>query len=253
MGIDWLTLLAQIINLTILIWLLKRFLYRPMLNIINQRQTLIATEIQQAKDATKEAEAQLALYQKKVADFDEQRNSMFKEAMEEAKTLKEKLTGESKQAIQLSKKNWQLELSQEKQSFDEDLQNAIVTNFKIFAKDALHDMADENLSLRIIAKFYEQMGKLSLKDRQKFASELRIIQKVVVETDEPLDKKAKESLKNFILNWCQIKGISVKFEYKENPSLICGISIKTGEQMIAWNLASYLEEFKNNKKRGCWG
>ena len=106
MGIDWLTLLAQIINLLVLIWLLKKFLYKPMLKIIEQRQSLIATEIQQAKDATKEAEAQLAEYQKKVADFDLKRNALFQEAMEEANSFKEKLTGESKQAIQMSKKNW---------------------------------------------------------------------------------------------------------------------------------------------------
>ena len=246
MGIDWWTLLAQIVNLLVLIWLLKKFLYKPMLRIIEQRQSLIATEIQQAKDATKEAEAQLAEYQKKVAEFDSKRNALFQEAMEEAKTFKEKLAGESKQAIQISKKNWQLELSQEKQSFDEGLQNAIISNFKIFASDALHDMADENLVSRIITKFYDQMEKLSSVERKKFADSLMQTKKVIIETDEVLDKKTKDSLKSYILKWCGIKDRSVKFEYKQNSILICGLSVKTGEQMITWNLAAYLEEFKNN-------
>ena len=237
MGIDWLTLLAQIINLTVLIWLLKRFLYKPILKIVEARQSLIATEIQQAKDATKEAEAQLEMYQKKVADFDQERNTLFQEAMQEAQNFKDKLTGESKQAIQLSKKNWQQELSQEKQSFDEGLQNAIVANFKTFASDALHDMADEDLSARIIAKFYDQMKHLSASDRKKFASEA---------VPTKLYKKTKYDLKEFILDWCGAKSDSVRFEYKQNTALICGIAIKTGEQMISWNLASYLDEFKNN-------
>jgi F-type H+-transporting ATPase subunit b len=197
MGIDWLTLLAQIINLTVLIWLLKRFLYKPILKIVEARQSLIATEIQQAKDATKEAEAQLEMYQKKVADFDQERNTLFQEAMQEAQNFKDKLTGESKQAIQLSKKNWQQELSQEKQSFDEGLQNAIVANFKTFASDALHDMADEDLSDRIIAKFYDQMKHLSASDRKKFASEVVQTKHIIVQTDTQLDKKTKDDLKKF--------------------------------------------------------
>lgn len=246
MGIDWWTLLAQIINLLVLIWLLKKFLYKPMLKIIEQRQSLIATEIQQTKDATKEAEAQLAEYQKKVADFDLKRNALFQEAMEEANSFKEKLTGESKQAIQLSKKNWQLELSQEKQSFDEGLQNAIITNFKVFASDALHDMADESLVSRIVAKFYEQMDKMSSAERKKFADSLNQTKKVIIETDEVLDKKTKDVLKAYILKWCNVKDKTIKFDYKQNHALICGLSVKTGEQMISWNLAAYLEEFKNN-------
>ena len=246
MGIDWWTLLAQILNLLVLIWLLKKFLYKPMLGIIEQRQSLIATEIEQAKDATREAEAQLAEYQKKVAEFDVRRNALFQEAMEEANSFKEKLTGESKQAIQMSKKNWQLELSQEKQSFDEGLQNAIISNFKVFANDALHDMADENLISRIIAKFYDQMDKMSAADRKKFGDSLLETKKVIIETDEALDKKTKDALKAYILKWCEVKGKTIKFEYKENHSLICGLCVKTGEQMISWNLAAYLEEFKNN-------
>lgn len=246
MGIDWWTLLAQIVNLLVLIWLLKKFLYHPMLKIIEQRQSLIAIEIQQAKDATKEAEAQLEMYQKKVADFDSKRNALFQEAMQEANSFKEKLTGESKQAIQMSKKNWQLELSQEKQSFDEGLQNAIIANFKVFANDALHDMADESLIERIISKFYEQMEKMPLSDRKKFAISVTETKKIIFETDEVLDKKTKDALKAYILKWCGVKDNAVKFEYKQNHSLICGLSVKAGEQMIAWNLAAYLDEFKNN-------
>ena len=56
MGIDFVTLLAQLINLGILIWLLKRFLYQPILKMIDERQALIDNEIHQAKQATLEAE-----------------------------------------------------------------------------------------------------------------------------------------------------------------------------------------------------
>src|ERR1700722_2987374 len=37
----WITVVAQAINFLILVWLLKRFLYKPILNAIDERQRLL--------------------------------------------------------------------------------------------------------------------------------------------------------------------------------------------------------------------
>ena len=41
MDVDWITVSAQIVNFLILVWLLKRFLYRPVLNAMNRREQRI--------------------------------------------------------------------------------------------------------------------------------------------------------------------------------------------------------------------
>ena len=56
MLINWFTVLAQAINFLILVWLLKRFLYKPILHAIDEREKGIATQLAQAE--AKEAEAQ---------------------------------------------------------------------------------------------------------------------------------------------------------------------------------------------------
>jgi F-type H+-transporting ATPase subunit b len=38
MLIDWFTVAAQAINFLILVWLLKRFLYKPVLNAVDARE-----------------------------------------------------------------------------------------------------------------------------------------------------------------------------------------------------------------------
>ena len=45
MLIDWFTVSAQVVNFLILVWLLKRFLYRPILNAIDAREKRIAKEL----------------------------------------------------------------------------------------------------------------------------------------------------------------------------------------------------------------
>ena len=52
MLIDWFTIGAQALNFLILVWLLKRFLYRPILNAIDARENLVARELSDA-DAKK--------------------------------------------------------------------------------------------------------------------------------------------------------------------------------------------------------
>ena len=55
MLIDWFTVVAQILNFLVLVWLLKRFLYKPVLDAIDAREKGIATKLADAE--AKEAEA----------------------------------------------------------------------------------------------------------------------------------------------------------------------------------------------------
>ncbi len=56
MLINWFTVGAQAINFLILVWLLKRFLYKPILHAIDEREKGIASQLAQAE--AKVAEAQ---------------------------------------------------------------------------------------------------------------------------------------------------------------------------------------------------
>ena len=56
MGFSWTTFLAQIVNLFVLVWLLKRFLYQPIVDTIAKRQKYIEDKVKKAADAVKAAE-----------------------------------------------------------------------------------------------------------------------------------------------------------------------------------------------------
>ena len=56
MGFDLVTFIAQIVNLFVLVWLLKRFLYHPILEVIEKRQQEIRNKVQAAEDMRLESE-----------------------------------------------------------------------------------------------------------------------------------------------------------------------------------------------------
>ena len=64
MGFNWLTFFAQIVNLFVLVWLLKRFLYGPIVAVIEKRQSYIEDKVKMAEEAAQKAEKQQAHLQR---------------------------------------------------------------------------------------------------------------------------------------------------------------------------------------------
>ncbi len=56
MLIDWFTVGAQVVNFAILVWLLKRFLYKPIIDAIDAREKRIALALADADAKTAEAQ-----------------------------------------------------------------------------------------------------------------------------------------------------------------------------------------------------
>ena len=73
MLIDWFTVGAQVLNFLILVWLLKRFLYKPVLAAVDGREQRIQLATKAAAAKQLEAQAQLDDFTGRNKTFDEQR------------------------------------------------------------------------------------------------------------------------------------------------------------------------------------
>src|SRR5262249_16867757 len=89
MKIDWFTVIAQVINFLILVWLLKRFLYQPVLRSIDEREKKIANQLKEAEDREAAAEQAKTLMQEKLNAFERQRPNELNKVVEEAKVLRQ--------------------------------------------------------------------------------------------------------------------------------------------------------------------
>ena len=96
MLIDWFTVGAQALNFLILVWLLKHFLYKPILNAIDAREKRIAAELADADAKKTEAQKERDDFQSKNKAFDEQRSALLGKAADEAKAERERLLDEAR-------------------------------------------------------------------------------------------------------------------------------------------------------------
>jgi len=80
MLIDWFTVVAQAVNFLILVWLLKRFLYRPVLAAIDAREQKIATQLAQATQREAQAQTEREEFQRRNETLAREREAILRKA-----------------------------------------------------------------------------------------------------------------------------------------------------------------------------
>ena len=84
MPFDWTTFALQTVNFAILVWLLHRFLYRPVLRVIDQRRTEIAKQYADAAAAEAAATTRLAEIETERAGIAAERDAVLQHAAAQA-------------------------------------------------------------------------------------------------------------------------------------------------------------------------
>ncbi len=108
-GIEPILLLAQIVNFTVLLLLLKKFLYQPIIKLLEERKNKIAKTEKMAAEM-EEKFAQLDLVQKEITDkAKKEAEAIIRQAKEEAHLLAEEIHKEAEKTAQaIHLKNQQL-------------------------------------------------------------------------------------------------------------------------------------------------
>ena len=125
-GIQPILLLAQIINFSILLFLLKRFLYKPILKVLDERKKRIETSLKQAEEIQKKF-VEANIEQEKILDTAKlQASKIIENAKEEAKVLSRKLQEETNKEIESTLERAKSALQLEKQKMISEAKGKIV-------------------------------------------------------------------------------------------------------------------------------
>ena len=103
MTIDWWTLGLQTVNVLILIYILGRFLFRPVAEIIDRRQKSAAAMLSDAEAARDKAKAELAEIASTRQGFADERARIIKQAQAEAEAERHKLIADAEAELERAK------------------------------------------------------------------------------------------------------------------------------------------------------
>jgi F-type H+-transporting ATPase subunit b len=154
MLIDWFTVGAQTLNFFILVWLLKRFLYKPILAAIDAREQKIAQKMDDAKQQQQEAQQQRDQFQQKNDDFAQKRVELLKQMNQEVSAERERLLKEARTAAETLSENQQKALQHEYQLLNADISRLTSTEVFAITRKTLKDLADVSLEEKITTVFF---------------------------------------------------------------------------------------------------
>jgi F-type H+-transporting ATPase subunit b len=238
MLIDWFTVSAQVINFLILVWLLKRFLYRPILNAIDAREKRIATELADAAAKKDEAIKERDEFKHKNEEFDRQRAALLSQATDEAKAERQRLFDEARKAADSLSATRQDTLRNDAHNLNQAISRRTQQEVFAIARKALTDLATTSLEERLGEVFIRRLREMDGKAKAGFSAALKTAaHPALVRSafDLPADQRA---VIQQALNETFSAEIHVRFETA--PDLIGGIELSTNGQKMAWSIADYL-------------
>lgn len=244
MQINWFTVIAQVINFLVLVWLLKKFLYKPILKAIDDREKKIASQIKDANDLKAAAKKEQDDFTKKNADFDQQKKDLMNKAVAEANTQREKLLDEAKEAANaLSAK---LEAASKEKQEAENADIAKKTRKEVFAitRKALTEIASESLEEQSVGTFIKRLNDLKEEERKQFIDAFKSNENtILVRTAFDLPPKQQQDISESV---DAVLGTKSTLQFKTAAGIISGIELTTNGYKLAWSFAEYLDSLEKN-------
>ena len=238
MLIDWFTVLAQVVNFLILVWLLKRFLYRPILDAIDAREKRIAKELADADAKKTEAQKERDEFQHKNEEFDQQRAALLSKATDEAKAERQRLLDEARQAANALSAKRQEALRNDAHNLNQAIRRRTQQEVFAIARKALTDLATTSLEERMGEVFTRRLREMDGKAKAGFAEALKTASApALVRSAFDLPAEQRAAIQN-ALNETFSADIPLLFETA--PDLVSGIELATDGQKVEWSIADYL-------------
>jgi F-type H+-transporting ATPase subunit b len=244
MLINWFTVVAQAINFLILARLLKRFLYKPILHAIDEREKGIATQLAQAESKKAEAQKERDDFQHKNEAFDQERGALLKKAVDDAKAERQKLLDEARKDADALRAKRQDALRNEQRSLSQDVIRWTQTEVFAIARQALTDLAGTSLEERMSEVFTRRLRELNKDAKEGLAKDL------TTSSDPALVRSAYElpseqrAMIQKTLNETFSAEVRVRFETA--PDIISGIELAANGRKLAWSIGDYLASLKTS-------
>src|SRR5271170_3890290 len=173
MLIDWFTVGAQALNFIILVWLLKRFLYKPILNAVDAREKRIAAELADADAKKAEAQKERDDYRHKNEEFDQQRAALLSKATDEAKAERQRLLDDARKAADALSAKRQETLQSDAQNLNQFIRRRTQREVFAIARKALTDLASTSLEERMGEVFISRLRAMDAKAKEGLAQVLK--------------------------------------------------------------------------------
>lgn len=236
MQIDWLTVVAQIVNFLILVALLKRFLYRPVLDAMDRREQRIGQQLREAEAREAEADARARRFQEQTDDLQKREQEILEQARDAADREGRDRLQAARTEVEHQRERWRAQLEQEWEDLQRTLGARLGGAVTAAMTRALTDLADADLERAIARAFCRRLDDLGDEDRQAIA-----------DGDGPIEIAtafAPDDDTRGLLAGAVRRHFGREARFVRADDLIVGIELRVRGWKMSWTLAAYVRDIE---------
>jgi F-type H+-transporting ATPase subunit b len=247
--IDWFTVCAQALNFLILVWLLRRYLYRPVLAAIDAREKKVTARIKDAETQETKAQASSEELRKRNEAFDHERDGLMRKTAEDCTAERQRIIETARQDAALLRVKMTQSLASERAELGRQL--SVRAQAEVFAltRKALSELAGVGLEDRMMDVLIERLRAIPDEQKQRLVSATfgsgaagTVAQTapagvVLVRSAHDPSPAARTKLETAIRE-CLGENIGIRFETV--PELVSGLELSADGIKLPWSVADYL-------------
>ncbi|MDR1425809.1 MAG: hypothetical protein LBI70_02340 [Rickettsiales bacterium] len=239
MNIDILTLLSQVVNFLLLMFILKKFLYKPVAKLIHDRQEYIKSTIENAEDRLREAESKKEAYQNELDSIDNQKKKQTIRITEELAEYRTTEFEKLREEIEIKKVEFLKHLDSEKADIVNNIIGSICLNMGDFLVDVFASLTGNSFESSILNNFLEEIvnfpNELTEKINKSSGGAMTFV------SSFELNAAQKTQVEKVFRERC-ISYNSIDFEINKNIGL--GHRIAIGNLTINSNIRDIVDQFR---------
>ena len=243
MLIDWFTILAQVANFLILIAILKRFLYGPIIKVMDERERKIADRLQQAEQSRLQAVALRKELEQEQENLLATRQKYFEKAKTEVLSWRDNAMQEARQETEQQRQTWKENILGEQESFKRLLKQNIGRQVFHTAEKVLRELADAGLEEKLTDSFLQTLEKdptAFFKDGAEKPTSIKF--RSGFEIDDTLRDRIRNILKDTF-------SATTKVDFSIKSDLGFGLQLVVGDRKVDWNMNRYLQDMEDEVLR----
>jgi F-type H+-transporting ATPase subunit b len=239
--LSWTTFLLEVINFLVLVWILKRFLYRPVLNVITRRREAIDSQLDQAQQLRDEANALKADYENRIADWNEERQKLRDALAQELDGERIRQMESLHSVLAQEREKAQVAELHRRTQVQHDLEHNALKQGAQFATRLLSRATGPELESRLVQQLLDDLAGLASDQLDALRKDLgNPPASIEIASAYPLADDQREKLETKLT---EISKLDVPFSYQQQPELLAGLRITIGAWILHLNLHDELKGF----------
>ena len=241
MELSWSTFVLEIINFLVLVWILKRFLYKPVLDVIARRRAGIEKSLADAEALHTEAERLQEQYEGRLADWDQERQQVHEALAQELEAERARKLVKLQTALEQEREKARVAEARRQADDRRKIEETALMHGARFATHLLEQASGPDTEARLVELMITELTRLPAEHIAALRNSYgKTPEAFVVVSAFPLLDDHRQRHEQ-ALGTITSPNIPVRFE--QNSELLAGVSITIGAWVLGANLRDELKGF----------